>query len=93
MEIPDVPHEHRAEAQQSLDELFSEHLLPFKLSACLVESIGGEEYIVRFHDSRLRSVDLSWHEGQSFKDVFRTAILERLKQVSGPLYKKDAPIS
>jgi len=40
--------EQRAEAQQTLDELFTEQLVPFKLSACLVESIGREEYIVRF---------------------------------------------
>src|ERR1700682_1125124 len=44
-------------AQETLDELFAQHLIPFKLSARVVESLGLEEYIVRFHDSRLRSVD------------------------------------
>jgi len=55
--------EQKAEAQQALEWLFSEHLLPFELSAHRVEPIGSEEYIVRFHDSRLRSVDISWHQG------------------------------
>ncbi len=66
--------EQKVEAQQALDELFNEHLLPFELSAHELESIGSEEYIVRFHDSRLPSVDISWHKGQCFKDVFRTAV-------------------
>ena len=68
----------KAEAQQALDELFSEHLLPFKLSARRVQSIGLEEYIVRFDDSRLRSIDVSWVQGEAFKDVFRDAVLQRL---------------
>ncbi|HXM35123.1 MAG TPA: hypothetical protein VN920_08050 [Pyrinomonadaceae bacterium] len=80
----------RAEAQQALDELFSEHLLPFELSARKVESIGVEEYIVYFHDSRLRSVDISWCQGECFKDVFRAAVLERVKRLSGPLQRKAA---
>lgn len=71
----------KKEAQQVLDELFSERLIPFKLSAHIVEAIGSGEYIVRFNDSRLRSVDLSWQEGQSFKDVFRTAVVERMKRL------------
>lgn len=80
--------EQRVEAQQTLDELFSEGLLPFPLSAHKLECIGSEEYIVRFHDSRLCSVDLSWHKDQCFKDVFRAALLERVGRLSGPLQKK-----
>ncbi len=76
-----------AEAQQILDELFREQLLPFKLSARQVESIGGEEYIVRFYEARLPSVDISWSAGQCFKGVFRTAILERVARLSGPFHR------
>ncbi|MDQ5845161.1 MAG: hypothetical protein M3539_07680 [Acidobacteriota bacterium] len=65
-------------AQQTLDELFAESLIPFKLSACVVDSLGSEEYIIRFHDSRLRSIDISWQRGQTFKAVFRAAILDRI---------------
>lgn len=77
--------EQKAEAQQAFDELFSEHIIPFKLSAQVIESIGGEEYVVRFHDSRLRSVEVLWRPGRSFKEVFRAAVLERVKRLSGPL--------
>ena len=72
-------------AQETLDELYTDSLIPFELSARVVESIGLEEYIVRFHDSRLRSVDVSWREGQSFKEVVRRAVLDRVSRLGGPL--------
>jgi hypothetical protein len=68
-------------AQQTLDELFVEGLIPFKLSARLVESIGMEEYIVRFHDSRLYSIDVSLQQGEAFGAVFRTAVLARVARL------------
>ena len=49
--------EQKAEAQQALDELFSEHLLPFKLTAYRISAIGLEEYILYFNDSRLPAID------------------------------------
>jgi hypothetical protein len=75
----------KVEAQQTLDELFSEELLPFSMTAHELESIGSGEYIVRFHDSRLTSIDVSWVQGQCFKDVFRAAVLARVDRMSGPL--------
>ena len=72
-------------AQETLDELFVESLIPFRLSARNVESLGMEEYIVRFHDSRLRSVDVSWKPGQTFKTVFRAAILGRVTRLAESL--------
>lgn len=71
-------------AQQTLDELFAASLIPFMLSARVVESIGMEEYIVRFHDSRLYSIDVSWQQGQTFKTVFRAAILDRVARLRIP---------
>ena len=68
-------------AQQTLDELFAESLIPFKLSARVVESLGLEEYIVRFHGSRLHSIDVSWQHDQPFSTVFRTAILDRVTRL------------
>ena len=83
----------KADAQQALDELFSENLLPFKLSAREVEAIGLQEYIIRFYDSRMNSVIVSWYEGLSFKDICRTAVLEKVKAFSGPLrYTTVAPV-
>ena len=75
--------EQKAEAQQVLDELFKEHRLPFNLTAHRVETLGLEEYIVRFHDSRLSAVDVSCPDGESFKDHFRQAVLERVERMNG----------
>jgi hypothetical protein len=69
-------------AQQTLDELFVEGLIPFRLSAGSVESIGMDEYIVRFHDSRLYSVDVSWQQGEVFRTVFRAAVLARVARLT-----------
>jgi hypothetical protein len=73
------------EAQQALDELLKEQLLPFKLSAAKVVHIGLDEYVVRFYDSRLHSVDITCNEGESFKHVVREAVLGRVKRLGGPL--------
>jgi hypothetical protein len=80
----------RLGAQQALVELFSKRLIPFKLSAHLVESIGHGEYIVRFHDSRLHSVDVSWRAGQSFKALVRAAVLDRVSRISVPMTNSRA---
>lgn len=81
----------KSEAQEALDDLFAEGQIPFELSARAVESIGMEEYIIRFHDSRLFSIDVSCHRGQTFKKVFTTAILHRVARLRGaPLLAKTA---
>ena len=80
-------------AQAALDELFAEHLIPFELSAQRVDRIGSEEYIIRFYDSRLRSIDISWVQGQSFSDVFRASVLDRVKRLSGPLHEFSSRVS
>lgn len=74
-----------SQAQRVLDRLFKDQLIPFRLRAEKVECVGPDEYIVRFYDSRLRSVDVSWRPSQSFEDVFRAALLARVKRLSGPL--------
>jgi hypothetical protein len=74
----------KLEAQQILDELFAASLIPFNLTAQIVESIGWEEYIVRFYDSRLFSIDVSWQPDQTFKSVFRATILDRVARLKTP---------
>jgi hypothetical protein len=83
----------RLGAQEALDELFKERLIPFTLSARVVESLGLAEYIVHFHDSWLRAVDVSWLDGQSFKASVRRAVLDRVSRLSGPLRNKFAVAS
>ena len=73
----------QADAQRVLDELFSKQVLPFKLSAEKVESLGEGELIVRFYDSRIHSIDVSWSEGQCFMQAFRTALVDRLCRLKG----------
>ena len=80
----------RAEAQQVLVDLFSEGLIPFALFAGKVEWTALDEYIILFYDSRLYSLNLTWYEDESFKDVFRTAVLQRIRRMSGSLTKKSA---
>jgi hypothetical protein len=70
--------------QQALDELYAENLIPFKLSVRDVESIGMGEYIVRFGDNWLPSLDVSWQQGQTFKAVFRAAVSDRVARLRLP---------
>jgi hypothetical protein len=71
--------------QSVLDDLWAEKLIPFQLTAHKVESVGLEEYIVRFCDSRMHSVNLSWKNLHSFEDAIRVAVLDRVARLTGPL--------
>lgn len=77
-----VPQNHKAEAQQAIDELLSEHLIPFKLRAGKVASEGSAQYTVWFFDSRLHSVTVPWKAGQSFRGKVRAAVLDRVSRFS-----------
>ena len=75
------------EAQSVLNDLWGESLIPFKLTAQKVECVGPGEYIIRFHESRLRSMDFSWQDTDSFDAALREAILSRASRLSGPLIR------
>lgn len=77
--------EFKSEAQAVLDNLWAEKLIPFELTAHKVESLGMDEYIIRFHDSRIRSVDVSSKNAHSFRNALRLAIIARVARMSGPL--------
>jgi len=76
-----------SEAQSVLDELWAKKLIPLKLTAHKVQALGQEEYIVRFYDSRIHSVDVSWESEHSFKDALRVAVLDRVARLKGPSKK------
>jgi hypothetical protein len=80
--------EQRAQVQQVLDELLSQQLIPFELTAYLVQANGRGEYLINFNDSRIRTCRLSWKEGENFQEVVRAAILARVNRISGPLSMK-----
>jgi hypothetical protein len=73
----------RCEAQSALDDLWTKELIPFELEARKIDSLGYDEYIIRFYDSRLPSVDVSWKNGDSFGDIVRAAVLVRVERI-GP---------
>ena len=77
------------EAQATLDELMQEHKLPFKLEAREIASKVPLQYTIHFFDSRLRSITVTWEECQSFKEIVREAVLDRVSRLSGPLNRKN----
>lgn len=74
----------RLEAQSTLDDLWTGKLIPLKLRVCKIDSLGFNEYILRFYDSRLRSVDVTWKNGDSFADLVRGAVLARASRLDMP---------
>ena len=76
----------RAQVQVTLDELVSEHLIPFRLTAQAISANGPGNYVIPFYDSRIHSFTFSWNvESLSFKEVVRTAVLNRVRVMAGPL--------
>ena len=78
----------KLEAQQALDEMWLEKLVPFKLTVGKIVAEDSSEYTLHFFDSRLRSVSVSCSADQSFKDQVRAAVKKRVAKLSGPLGKK-----
>lgn len=76
------------EAQQVLDELWNEKLIPFALTVGKITKASGE-YTIHFYDSRLHTARVPLTESHSFRDMVRSAVLDRVAQMSGPL--KDWP--
>lgn len=71
----------RLEAQSTLDDLWSKKLIPLQLEVRTIDSLGFGEYILRFYDSRLRSVDVTWKNGDPFGDLVRCAVLARASRI------------
>jgi hypothetical protein len=80
--------EQKLTAQQVLDELRKEGLIPFALTAYSINTNGPGEYVIRFNDSRIRSCRFFWAKGEHFKDIVRAAVLDRVNRMSGPLPPK-----
>jgi hypothetical protein len=77
------------EAQQVLDELWNEKLIPFQLNVGqLSHEVGAGKYTIHFHDSRIRTALVSCARGQSWKKQVRETVLARVTRMSGPLTAK-----
>ena len=82
-----MPENQLEDVQKVLEELWNEHLIPFALTAGnLIRAADG--YTIHFHDSRIRTADIHLVEGQSFEDLVRGAVLDRVARMSGPLSLK-----
>ena len=77
-----------AVAQQVLDELWSEKLIPFALTIGEI-SKTSTEYTIHFHDSRMRTAIVPVTEGHSFREMVRAAVLDRVGKMSGPLANRQ----
>ena len=75
----------KLEAQQVLDGLLKEGLIPFKLRVGSMIEEHFSYYVVQFYDSRIRALNFSWQEGEPFREIFRTAVLDRVAKMSGPI--------
>jgi hypothetical protein len=73
-----------AEAQQVLDELWREKLVPFVLRVGKLTKASGE-YTIHFYDSRISTAVVPLLKNQSFRDMVRAAVLDRVTKLSGPL--------
>jgi hypothetical protein len=69
----------KTEAQHELNELFKERLIPFQLTAHIVQCKGHGIYTVEFFDSRFKTLSFLWKEGESFKNIFRAALLKKVR--------------
>jgi hypothetical protein len=72
------------EAQQVLDELLAEKLIPFPLNVGKITKASAE-YTIHFYDSRIHSARVPLTKGHSFKVLVRSAVLDRVQKMSGPL--------
>ena len=86
--MPRDPLSLEAEVQQVLDELLAEKLIPFPLNVGKITKASAE-YTIHFYDSRIHSARVLLTRGQSFRDLVRSAVLDRVEKMSGPL--KDSP--
>jgi hypothetical protein len=82
-----MPENQLAEVQKVLDELWNEELIPFVLTVGKLTR-EASDYTVHFHDSRICTANVHLIEGQSFEDLVRAAVLDRVARMSGPLSLK-----
>ena len=76
--------EYQADAQQVLDDLLSQRLIPFSLVAHKVTEESRTEFRIHFYDSRLHSVIVDVGKNISIKDQVRAAVLLRVAKINRP---------
>jgi hypothetical protein len=69
---------YQTKAQEALDDLFEDHLIPFKLIAHKVTDEGSHEYRIHFYDSRLHSIIVNSEKTMPINQQVSAAVLLRL---------------
>jgi hypothetical protein len=69
---------YKTSAQQVLDNLFKDNLIPFKLIAHKVTDEGSHEYRIHFYDSRLHSIVINSAEPTPISKQISAVVLLRL---------------
>ena len=80
--------------QDTLDQLFKESLIPFKLTAYNVKEETPGEYLVSFFDSRLHSVRFFLRIGESLDAAVRIVVRARIGMLSEsvPFFRKVSAV-
>ena len=86
--MPRAPLTLEAEAQEVLDELLAEKLIPFALNVGKITK-APDEYTIHFYDSRITTAHVPLTKGDSLRALVRSAVLDRVANISSPL--KSSP--
>jgi hypothetical protein len=78
------------QAQEVLNEMWAEKLIPFALNVGKITK-ASDEYTIHFYDSRIRTAHIPLNRGGSFSGMVRSAVVDRVAKMSGPLKKLPNP--
>jgi hypothetical protein len=74
----------KAQVQLILNQLLEENLLPFALRVGKITKTE-DAFTVHFYDSRIRTAEVPLIKGQILTDAIRSAVVDRVHKMSGPL--------
>jgi len=73
-----------SQVQLVLNQILAEELIPFALNVGKITK-SEDSYTIHFYDSRIRTAKVNLIQGQTLADAVRSAVLDRVKKMSGPL--------
>lgn len=73
---------YQVSAQEVLDQLFQDDLIPFRLEAHKVTDEGSREYRIHFYDSRIHSIVVDARSTTLITQQISAAVLLRMKAIA-----------
>jgi hypothetical protein len=70
--------------QETLNNLFNESLIPFRLTVYQVTDEGAGAFLVCFYDVRLYSLRFFLEDGGSLTEALRSSVLARVQAMIPP---------